>query len=268
VLEPVLDELCKALYDSESRVREAAAAALGAAGKAALPRLIRVLQSADLSVVCTATRVVSDGDIPAECSCPCATACAAAQAIADLGPEASAAAVPDLVRALKGEAAHSQRLYGHMPGGIRDSRLRRAIERSQVVRALGVAGEPAAPALASCLDGADDPVLRYAMSSLLRLGPKARSAVPALLKLFRESTDTHARSSAVLALAAMKTDSDEVIAALAAGLKGEDATVRRYCANALASLGTKGRKALEEASGGVDPTIAGAAADALKTVRP
>jgi HEAT repeat protein len=268
VLEPVLDELRKALYDPESRVREAAATALGAAGKAALPRLIRVLQSADLSVVCTATRAVSDGDIPAECSCPCATACAAAQAIADLGPEASAAAVPDLVRALKAEAAHSQRLYGHMPSSIRDSRLRRAIERSQVVRALGVAGEPAAPALASCLDGADDPVLRYAMSSLLGLGPKARSALPAVLKLFRESTDTYSKSSAALALAAMAPDSDEVIAALAAGLKGEDATVRRSCANALASLGTKGRKALEEAARNPDPAIAGAAADPLKTSRP
>jgi hypothetical protein len=77
-----------------------------------------------------------------------------------------AAAIPDLVRAL--------------------DRINDTWVKGDVVRALGKLGQPAVPALCDALNHPDPQIRSQAIDALGAIGPAAKDAVPALLRVWRE----------------------------------------------------------------------------------
>lgn len=156
---PTLPQLLEALCHPNASVRDEAAKAIGQAGKAAVPGLVKLLGRRDINVF--VLRSVAD-------------------ALGRIGPQACAQAVPGLVRTLRAEVAQARERYDKLPSAIRDSRLRRAVRGSESVRALGRAGAAAAQPVACCLDGADDVMQRFVRSVLDRLGPDANRTAKAI----------------------------------------------------------------------------------------
>jgi HEAT repeat protein len=205
----------------------------------------------------------------------------ALDALAGLG----AAAVPNLIEAMKHEKARSTVAY--------------------ILGRIGPQAEPAVPALAGLLGDADPETRREAAIALAKIGPTAKQAVPALIEAMhsrRESQDYGpiyalgsigpAAAPAKPALLKAMSGKDETLATFSAwalalidpgdaevakksvpllriALADPEAEIRHQAAVALGKLGPLAKPAaaaLQEARRDPDPQVCAAAAKALKAI--
>jgi HEAT repeat protein len=190
--------LVAALKDKSHRVRRAAAVSLGHIGesaKAAVPYLIATAKDGDQWVRVSAVRALGrirtdpDKSIPAliEALKDSTTEEAAAIALESYGPAAKAA-VPVLCEVAKSGEEFS---------------------RYHALEALIAIDPRGAATLASLTEAVKDqehPVQCVAANGLKNFGPKAKEAVPELLRLFKEGSSAHVRKLAAEALAAIDSD--------------------------------------------------------------
>lgn len=103
---------------------------------------------------------------------------------------------------------------------------------------------------------------------LSRLGPEARSAVPALMEAMKK--DSLVRQNAALALGQIGPSAREAVPALNEALSDPEWAVRRQAALALGKIGPEARTAipgLQKMSRDPDPLVREAAHKALKQIR-
>lgn len=131
---------------------------------------------------------------------------------------------------------------------------------------LGPAAHAALPALVAAQRDLDPGVRALVLRSLASVGAGAPAAVAALRKALREGTGDD-RWRAARSLGKLGTSARVAIPDLVAALRDDNGHVRRHAAVALGRLGpdAAARAALEATSRDVDPDVAAAAADALRT---
>ncbi|HEX7896905.1 MAG TPA: HEAT repeat domain-containing protein [Planctomycetota bacterium] len=112
------------------------------------------------------------------------------------------------------------------------------------------------PALLPALEG---PARADAAEELSRIGPPAKAAVPALVKLLKDK-DVDVRLAAASALAAIEPGNAAILPAVVAELKGEQ---RKTAAEVLGDLGAPGVPALIDALKDADAGVRWSAAESL-----
>jgi HEAT repeat protein len=118
------------------------------------------------------------------------------------------------------------------------------------------------------LDDRDAQIRHQAVKSLGDMGPKAKEAVPALIKTFG---DPELRTYAFRALGAIGREAKETVPALIKTLAGPDANVRQGAARALGQIGPKAKDAVPELIrllGDPDAGVRRGAATALGQIGP
>ncbi len=168
----------------------------------------------------------------------------AAWALRQMGEDAAPAA-DALVKAL-----------GHADGIGWGASAMYARGRYHVARALANIGESTVPAVTKALS--DKKTRLGAAMTLGLLGPKAKAAVPELVKLLADK-DPVIRSGVALALSKVAPENGKVVSVLAGALSDSDYGVRHKAARALARCGA--------AAKGAVPALQKALADARKEVR-
>jgi HEAT repeat protein len=195
-----------------------------------VPDLVAALKDREPAV----RRVAADGlaklglravkTVPALCvalnDSHCGVRSAAAYALGDIGPAASAAAVPALQRALVPTCGHDA-----------------------AILALGQLGLAAVPALARALGSRYGKVRQSAARALAHHGSGALPAVPALTKALTDSNPEVVQEAA-RALEAIGLGAASATRALIRATKSRNSDVREAAARALGSLGPRARIAL------------------------
>ncbi len=172
---------------------------------------------------------------------------AAAEALGAIGPPA-APALPALIAAFRREEEES-------------------MVQTQCVDALGEIGDAAAVHfLIAALEHAEDSVRGHAVEALESLGPRAESAVPALLRVVQ-----HDAANGWLAARALgRIDVEGLsVPVLIGKLAGPDAQLRRFAALGLTGMGRKASAAADTLHQGLrdpDPAARIAAAEAYWSV--
>ena len=179
--------LIKALGDENSYVRSAAAGALGKTGPEAVPALIKALGDENSYV-----------------------RSAAAEALGKIGPEA----VPALIRAL----------------GDEDSSVR--WRAAYTLGEIGPEAKEAVLALIRALGDEDSSVRWRAARALGKIGPEAKEAVPALIEALGDK-DEQVREAAAEALGKIGSEAKEAVPALIKALGDKYKYVRTEVARAL-----------------------------------
>jgi HEAT repeat protein len=144
-------------------------------------------------------------------------------------------------------------------------------ERRFAMLSLVRIGPAAVPGLAAALKDAPAEVRRWAASTLERMGP---AAVPALAAALKDD-DIWVRRRAASALRAIGPRAEAAVSALAAALKGDDDAVRRWAASVLGRIGPEAESAVSilaaalkddaaSALGAIGPAAVPALAVALK----
>lgn len=227
-----LDALAASTTDPDPRVRAAAAdaiGALGAAAKEAAPALRRAFRDADGRVRAAAVRALrwvgpdpsaDSADLAGLLDDP-ATRYEAALALAELGAEGGARAVPILVR----EAAA---LF---------------VQGTEAHDALVRLGAAAVPGLLEALDASRRNSLAFAkLASIVEeIGADAKAAVP-LLRSALASESSIIRLAAARALGGIGAEAGAAAADLRARLEDPDAGVRNAAKEALAAVGAEPRE--------------------------
>jgi HEAT repeat protein len=218
--ETAIAGLLKALEDSDNYVRRKAAEALGNIGtETAIAGLLKALED-------------SDDDVRWK----------AAEALGNIGSET---AILGLLKALahsdedvRGNAAFA---FGNIGSETAIAGLLKALEhssegvRGKAVEALGnIGSETAIPGLLKALEDSDDDVRRYAASALGNIG--SETAIPGLLKALEDS-NKDVRRYAASALG--NIGSETAIPGLLKALEDSDEYVRMYAASALGNIGSE-----------------------------
>ncbi|MCA2673073.1 MULTISPECIES: HEAT repeat domain-containing protein [unclassified Microcystis] len=247
----VVNELLKALEDSDKDVRWEAAEALGNIGsETAIAGLLKALEHSDYHVSWNAAEALAK--IGSETAIPGLLKALedsykyvrgnAAEALAKIGTET---AIPGLLKALedsykyvRGNAAEA---LGNIGSETAIAGLLKALEdsyeyvRLNAAEALGKIGsETAIPRLLKALEDSHWYVRRDAAEALGKIG--SETAIPGLLKALEDS-DNNVRWKAVEALGNIGTET--AIPGLLKALEDSDGFVREKAAEALAKIGSE-----------------------------
>ncbi len=218
---PAVPDLIDALHDDDPLTRRFAVGALepiGPAARSAVPSLIEVLRST--VVLPAATDFMGLSPIPGTSTTErLRLAVGAAQALKAIGPGA-APAIPELARLATAETDESI--------------------AAAAVHALGGIGDAAVPALLRLVRDGDWPTRIGALDSLGRIGLKAASAIPELVRALSDD-DEGIRAAAAAALEDIGTGPDgaAAIPALLDALKDSESQVRANAVGALGRIGPK-----------------------------
>jgi hypothetical protein len=180
----------------------------------------------------------------------------AAESLAKFGPAAKEA-IPALIQTLRTEADFGIRLAS--------------------ASALAATGADAVPALTQVLvDGEVREIERSTygklypvVSALNKIGPAARAAVPALVRVLGDANNS-VRETAAEALGAIGPDASSAVAALIAVLGDPDWTVRTNAARALGQIGRAAQvavPALQKAQEDTNQFVRKAAGEALANIQ-
>ena len=217
--EAAIPGLTKALQDPDRHVRQSAAWAMRNLGSAAIPRLLKVLESRNYHHRWCATRAL--GNLKSEAAIP-----GLLQALQDPVWNVCSSAVDGLVKL--GSEAAIQGLLTALEHS--DSYVRRG-----AAKALGDTGSDVAiPGLLKALGNPDSCVRRIAFDGLAKLGNEA--AIQGLLTALGHS-DSYVRRRAAKALG--DTGSDVAIPGLLKALGDPDSCVRSSAAEALGGTGSE-----------------------------
>ena len=262
VLETAVTRLIAALKDKNQGTRVLAAKALAdlqPPAERVAPALTAALRDADPEVL---ANVIDALATQAEAALPRATKALkndelrlpAIMLLQRLGPKA-AAAVPELVSVLKED---------------RRKEVRQAI--IEALLAIGTASSESVPALVSMLSDDNLDVRRGATFGLGRIGPPARSALPAIRRNF--DTEKELRPISIWAMVRIAPEDDKIAATavplLVEALKREEAFVRFEAARTLGLIGPRARAAipaLEAAQKDAPEHVGQAIAEALKEIK-
>lgn len=132
--------------------------------------------------------------------------------------------------------------------------------RVAAVGALGNVGEEAIPILIETLRHEQLTIRSRAVDALAANGPKAKPAVPALIKALE---DEQVREKVAYALAQMGKEAKAAVPALIKTLQDQKPEVRRAAGSALSAIGPDAVRALADALQSKDPLARKAAANAL-----
>ncbi len=228
---PAVPALVRVLTeDKEPALRSRAGRALAQIGSAAVPPLIGLLKHEEVFV----RRKV-------------------AEALARIGPDARAAQ-PALVAALKDPSSSVRALAAGALGEIGADvpatahALAAMLTEGEPVRgpvsaAFVRLGRPAVPALCDALQDKQANARYHSARVLGLLGPEAAAAVPSLIDALRDK-EPRVRRMAIVALGEMGPDSAAAAEPLATMLAGNDPIERSLAGAALARLGTSAVKPL------------------------
>jgi HEAT repeat protein len=234
----VLGPLVKLLSDSDEDVRGAAARALGEVkpGSAVVPSLVGALKDRSARVRGAAANSLSRVGGPAKAAVPALIAALkdpdqwvrrqSAYTLGDIRTDPDAS-LPALIEALKDTtiqetASIALARYGPAAKAAIPAlcQVAKSDEKYTRYHALGALvkiepdGAKTLTALSDALKDAEHPVQCVAATGLKKFGPKAKEAVPELLRLFKEGSSARVRKLAGEALAAIDSD-----AAKTAGVK-------------------------------------------------
>ncbi|MCA2950340.1 HEAT repeat domain-containing protein, partial [Microcystis sp. M112S1] len=247
----VVNELLKALEDSDRDVRWEAAEALGNIGsETAIAGLLKALEHSDEYVRWEAAEAL--GNIGSETAIPGLLKAlehsdedvrgSAAEALAKIGSET---AIPGLLKALehsdeyvRGNAAKALAKIGTetaIPGLLKALEDSYGYVRGNAAKALGKIGtEAAIPGLLRALEDSYFEVRRKAAEALAKIG--SETAIPGLLKALEDSY-FEVRRYAAEALAGI--GSETAVPGLLKALEHSDEDVRGNAAEALAKIGSE-----------------------------
>lgn len=246
VAKTALAELRHALGASDLDGRIAAAGALGELGAeaaGAVPDLADVL-----SVDRNASMRVASASALSKIGPPARTASRALlRARADEDRAVSTAAKEALEKIGVSDAALAAELEKSVWSGGPKERA----DAADLLRLLGPAARPAAPALAAALKDPDPGIRRNAARALGALGSGKESA--AALAEALTDRDPTVRAAVAAALADLGPEAKSAADELAAALKSDDAEVRVYAAVALASVGGPAKAAVAVLAAAVGP---------------
>jgi HEAT repeat protein len=226
------------LRDTTPGVREEAQRALQEGGAAAVPVLVALLAGRAGSDWTTAEQRWS-----------------AAEVLGKIGAPADAA-TPDLVRALADPDPHVRTValksletvgVGRPESVAALIELLHGDECATAARVLSFAraeASDAVPPLVDLLDHKEANVRWNAARTLGKIGPGAKTAVPALVVRLREDSDPAVREHAAEALGDIGPDAKEGVPALVQALRDENAKVRRDSARSLGQIGPAARAAV------------------------
>lgn len=113
---------------------------------------------------------------------------------------------------------------------------------AQVSEAFAAMGVEAVPKLARALES--DKLRPYVVPILLRLGPEAKEAVPALIAAFKDSEDPDLRREIVYSLALIGPPSEPAVELLIENLSSEDPELRSVSTYALGKIGPSAKEAV------------------------
>ncbi len=290
---PAVAALSRCVAETDSEVKEYAIVALGDVGpsaEAAVPALRNVLSDEDLDVrlktakalwqisrqpddvIPVFTKILENGGDSERCDAaerlkemgPCAAPalpalvnavkndsyefarCNAAEALGKIGPEA-APAIPALATALEEDESH------YVP--------------ARAAEALGKIGDPkAVPILIAALEREDDYVRMHAVWALETFGPKAKAAIPALVRVLKNDE----ANGCFVAHALGAIDAEGISTpVLIEALGNESSEMRRFAAFGLSRMGRKAgaaEKALHDGLRDSDLAARIAAAEAYWSV--
>lgn len=263
-----------------------AAQALGAIGPSAVPALAKALSNEDKNVRITAASALwwmnrkAQGAVPALIEAlkdpEVEVRSTIYRALGEIGP-AARSSVPGLLESITKygeERDHSEcKEIIEAAGKIGPSAtavLERGLSCSvwEATRALGTMGPASAPILIKAFMTDPDEVVGTVVASsfaLQKLGPKAESTIPALIKVL----DDKDRKRGALACEILGKIGPSAVPALIKALGHEDSDVRVHAAEALGGMGQKAKaasKALNTALGDSDANVRQAAARALDAI--
>jgi HEAT repeat protein len=251
------------LYNQDDTARKSAAfkiSEMGPEGKAAIPKLIELVQSDESMSV--------RGE--------------AANALGKIGPTA-AAAVPALIAFLESTDGGYERTYAAQSLGYIAKQPDKVVPvllthmnqdaepvvRQLSARSLGQFGADARPALADIIKAIKqgDKDMREAAMSALASIPADKSSVPALTELLTDELDT-ARGAAAKSLGGAGTDAADAVPKLITLLNDTNADNRKAAATALGSIGYPAKTALPALKKALkDREIYDAAFDAITNIK-
>jgi HEAT repeat protein len=222
--EKSIDDWLQELKNSDASVRSRAALALKEPGKE-VPRVVEALGEALDD---------QDRDVRA----------AVLFSLGALGPDA-ADAVPRIVKVLEGDDTPLRRSAASALGKIGDARALPAlsaaardedVQMRKVARnALAAMGAAGVPFWIELLSSKDEFDRISATSALLRVGPEAKAAVPALSKALKDES-VHVRRAAAEVLAPIGAEAQAAVPALVEAASDEDIFVRMNVAWALKEI--------------------------------
>ncbi len=260
--EPNVADLMKSLSSSDSKAQLAAMDGLidvGPSASPAVPQLIKLLKNGSTEVEWHAARTLAAIGPGAESAVPALTAALkssdpmvrghSARALERIGPasvtaiDALAALIDDKDKHVRG-AAIDAIIVIHPEPKVLLPILRRALENPDMDRTVAV---PASEQLAEMGDAGisilieelkNDKAKIWACMALGSEGPKAKAAVPELVKLL-DSKEPVIRSQAAMSLGEIGPDSKSAVPALSKVLDDDQFSVRYSAVYALASIGDK-----------------------------
>jgi HEAT repeat protein len=251
------------LYNEDERERKSAAftiSEMGPEGKAAIPKLIELVQSDESMSV--------RGE--------------AANALGKIGPTA-AAAVPALIAFLESAGGGYERTYAAQSLGYIAKQPEKVVPvllthmnqdaepvvRQLAARSLGAFAADARPALPDIIKAIKqgDKDMREAAISALASIPADKASVPAVTELLRDELDT-ARGAAARSLGGAGTDASDAVPRLITLLNDTNADNRKAAATALGSIGYPAKSALPVLKKALkDREVYDAAFDAINNIK-
>lgn len=227
--ESAIPALIECLKDADDYLREELSKTLLLFDEKPVPGLVKLLKGSDKTQVINAIKTLGE-----------------------LGWRSSEA-VPLLIKNLKRESVDyrnaAARALGQIGPGAASAipHLTAAFEQPHqadfeiVARALAGIGEKAVPALVEGLDSQDMFVQKFSAAALSVMGPKAKTAIPALVKILKNGkVKSYVQDAVCIALS--KIGVDAVVPVMSA-LVNERAITRRRAAGVLGDIGPKARRA-------------------------
>lgn len=239
---PAIPSLTALLHDKDAVIRQNAVYALkemGKRAKPAIPALLELLRSRSHGILAHAV-----------------------ETLGNIGPEAETA-IPALVELLRNKDLDLPQKEWHRSGYP----CPLLHVRHNIATALAKIGPAAIPTLLATIreKNRDAMVEPYAVSALGNMGPKARVAIPDLIKMLNDDNSKYL-STVVNALEQIHAEPELVVPALAKTLKNNCRSTRHFAAKALKTFGPKASSAvpeLIESLKDTDSTVQYAVAEAL-----
>ncbi|MBI5743881.1 MAG: HEAT repeat domain-containing protein [Elusimicrobia bacterium] len=255
--EIAIPELAKALNDSDFYVSRMAAQALGSIGTKTLPALKTSLLEPEGKYsynALVALRLIGERAIPVLVeilSQPNGKfRIGAAEVLGKIGPKATSA-VPELTKALKDPNSRMRTVAAETLGRIGPAAKTATPTLAEMLKdpdqfvrqsaadALGSLTDPSAtdiiPTLIDALADSNSWVRARSALALGKIGPGAKTAIPALI---RTTEDSFSRASAIEALGKIGSGSHKVFPAIETALQDSDEMIKRYAVIAIGNVGT------------------------------